>query len=194
MADPELSKEFLIEHYINQNKNRHIISAETGVSPVRIGSLLQKYGIKRYSAQRHGLMLHPLNIVWCGMKERCFNKNADNYKWYGGNGITVCDEWLNFKSFYDWAMTHGWERGLTLDRIDGKRGYYPDNCRFITPKQQCRNRRTNKPISVKGITMLQCEWEEKLGFPRKSITKWKHRHGMEYVIQRLEEALENDDD
>ena len=184
---PKLSKEYLEENYLRLGKTRYQISAETGVSPEAIGSMLQKYGIKRYSVQRHGLVTHPLNIMWCGMKERCHNKNADNYKWYGGRGITVCDEWQEFKPFYDWAMKNGWEPGLSIDRIDVNKPYSPENCRFVTMKKQFRNRRSNVQIEVDGERHLQCEWEELLGLRNKIIAEWKHRNGMDYVVNRIRE-------
>ena len=183
----KLSKEFLEEHYIRQGKTRYQISDETGVSPTVIGSLLQKYGLKRYSVKRHGLVNHPLNTVWSGMKERCQNPNADNYQWYGGRGITVCQEWQTFKPFYDWAVSNGWHPGLSIDRIDVNRPYEPDNCRFVTMKKQFRNRRSNKPITVDGETHLQCEWEELLGLRKKVISKWKYLYGEEYVVNRIRE-------
>ena len=125
------------------------------------------------------------------MKERCNNPNADNYKWYGAKGISICDEWNNFEPFYNWAVSHGWRGGLTIDRIDGSKGYSPDNCRFIDFKSQCRNRRTNVYITVDGETHLQCEWEELLGLRRKAIAKWKYTHGDEYVIDQLRKAKES---
>lgn len=182
MSTRELSPEYLKYHYIDLRKNRYQISKETGVSPSRIGSLLQQYGIKRYSVERHGLCTHPLNIMWQGIKERCTNPAATNFKWYGGRGITLCNEWNNFCSFYDWAINHGWKEGLSIDRIDNSKGYSPDNCRFISHREQCRNRRSNVLITVDGVTHLQCEWEEILGLNKKRIAKWKHRHGEEYVI------------
>ena len=189
MGQHELSKEFLTEQYINQGKTRYVISAETGVSAERIGSLLQQYGIKRYSVTRHGLSAHPLNAIWNGMKERCNNPNADNYKWYGALGVKVCEEWLEFMPFYEWAIVNNWHDGLTVDRIDYSKDYSPDNCRLITMKQQCRNRRSNVYITVDGITHLQCEWEEILGLRNKIISKWKNRRGIDYVIDRLRQEM-----
>lgn len=186
----ELSKEYLQRHYIELGKNRYQISEETGVSPSRIGSLLQFYGIRRYTITRHGMCDHPLNIMWCGMKERCNNPNADNYKWYGGAGIKICPEWNNdFLAFYNWAVSNGWSNGLSIDRIDNTKGYSPDNCRFVTHRKQCRNRRTNVPITVDGETHLQCEWNELLGLNIHTIAKWKNRRGMDYVINQIRNRL-----
>ena len=185
----KLSREYLYHHYIDLGKTRYQISDETGVSPTEIGSMLQNYGIRRYSVTRHGMCNHPLNIMWCGMKERCSNPNADNYQWYGGAGISVCDEWKEFLPFYHWAISHGWHDGLSIDRIDYTKDYSPYNCRFITHQNQCRNRRSNVFINVDGEKHLQCEWEEILGLPKKIIAKWKSRHGIDYVVNRIRKEL-----
>lgn len=89
--------------------------------------------------RRHGLagryFEHPLYAIWCGIKSRCLNPNSRGYqKWYGSKGITVCDEWRDDPAeFISWAVSHGWEPGLHIDRVDGKKGYSPDNCRCVTP-------------------------------------------------------------
>ena len=159
----KLSKEYLQHHYIDLGKNRYQISAETGASPSQIGSMLQYYGIKRYSVKRHGLSTHPLNTIWCGMKERCNNPNADNYKWYGGNGISVCDEWNEFKQFYDWAMRNGWRDGLSIDRIDNSKGYSPDNCRWANMTTQSNNRRNTVRLTFEGENHSLAEWSRITG-------------------------------
>lgn len=187
MRAPTLDKEWLQRQYITNRRTRYSISDETGLTPSRIGALLQKYGITRYSVKRHGLSKHPLNVIWCGIKERCTNPNAHNYKWYGAEGVTICDEWMEFLPFYEWAINNGWEPGLTVDRIDGTKGYSPGNCRLASAQQQCRNRRSNVSINIDGEEHLQCEWEELLGLRRKVIAKWKHKHGIDYVIKRLRE-------
>lgn len=189
MRVPEISRDDLYDAYIVQNKNRYQISKETGVDPTRIGTLLQKYGIHRKPVERHGLSKHPLNAVWCGMKERCTNPNATNYLWYGGKGITVCDEWMSFLPFYQWATQNGWHEGLTVDRIDCDKGYSPANCRLVPLKDQFRNRSSNVYITVDGVTKLQCEWTELLGLKSSQIAKWKKRHDLDYVVCRLRKMM-----
>ena len=192
MREPELSSDYLREQYVDLGKTRTQISLETGVDPVRIGTLLQKYGIKRYTVQRHGLCTHPLYVMWCGMNERCNNPNAGNYKWYGGKGIGICEEWRDFLTFYRWALANGWKKGLSLDRINGLKNYSPENCRFVSHQQQCRNRVSNRPVTVNGVTLLQCEWEERLGLSSGMIAKWKSRHDMEYAVNRIREGLQRE--
>ena len=83
--------------------------------------------------------------IWRAMKTRCYNLNAQNYKDYGGRGITICPEWLHdFVAFRDWALSHGYRDDLSIDRIDNDKGYSPDNCRWATAKEQRANQRSNK--------------------------------------------------
>ena len=79
---------------------------------------------------------------WKGMKRRCYNKNFSQYKDYGGRGITMCEEWLySFRSFYDWAISHGFSEELEIDRIDNDGNYEPNNCRWVTHKVNANNRK-----------------------------------------------------
>lgn len=190
----ELDRERLYIEYIVNGKSRGQISKEYGLTYTTVSSRLQTYNIRRNKApEKHGLCKHPLNIIWCGMKERCNNPNSENYKWYGGRGIRVCEEWNNnFYSFYTWAINNGWEKGLELDRQDNMKDYCPENCKWITHKQQCRNRRSNVCIEINGISLLMCEWEERFNLRKKSLTKMKYRHGEEYMINHIKGLLENE--
>jgi transcriptional regulator with XRE-family HTH domain len=80
--------------------------------------------------------------IWKGMRQRCYWPKHSSYKYYGAKGITVCDEWrASFAAFYEWAITHGYQEHLTLDRIDPYGNYGPDNCRWATYKEQAQNKR-----------------------------------------------------
>lgn len=79
------------------------------------------------------------------MKQRCYDPGAENFKNYGGRGIKVCDEWLHdFAEFQKWAVSHGYQDDLTIDRIDNDKGYGPDNCRWATRHEQRINQRPPK--------------------------------------------------
>ena len=76
-----------------------------------------------------------------GMMERCTNPNCVGYKRYGARGITVCQEWIDSpQAFVDWALANGFSPELQIDRIDNDKGYSPDNCRWVTARENIRNR------------------------------------------------------
>lgn len=86
--------------------------------------------VQRYKRYRfHGQSRTRLHSVWTNMRERCSNPDSEKYPRYGGRGITVCDEWNNFRTFAAWAQANGYAEGLAIDRINNDRGYSPDNCR-----------------------------------------------------------------
>lgn len=75
----------------------------------------------------------PLYRTWRGIKDRCLNPNSTGYKWYGGRGITVCDEWANdFGAFRAWALANGYSEELSIDRINNDGNYEPGNCQWLT--------------------------------------------------------------
>lgn len=88
------------------------------------------------------LSAHPLYSVASSMRDRCDNPNSPDFHWYGGRGITVCDEWRRSRrAFIAWALANGWRPGLQIDRIDNDGPYSPGNCRFVSPAANSANRR-----------------------------------------------------
>lgn len=101
----------------------------------------------------HGGSYTRLYNIWEGMKRRCQNPNSESYVWYGAKGITVCEEWQQYKPFEQWALTNGYADELSIDRIDNDKGYCPDNCRWETSTGQARNHgiRSDNNSGHKGI-------------------------------------------
>lgn len=119
---------------------------------------------------KHGKRNTRLYRIWLQMKNRCYNKRSDRYKDYGGRGIVVCVEWRNsFELFYDWSMSHGYSDELTIDRIDNDGNYEPSNCRWVTIKEQSRNTRNNRSLTLNGETHCLIEWAEITGLGRQCI-------------------------
>ena len=106
----------------------------------------------------------PLHNRWREMLKRCYSSGTKAYKKYGARGIQVCEEWrTSYITFKKWALDNGYEKGLSIDRIDNDGDYCPGNCRFATPKEQARNRRSSRFITYKGETKTVAEWAENTG-------------------------------
>lgn len=103
------------------------------------------------------------------MKQRCRNENRPDYKYYGLKGIDYCEEWEKYEKFRDWALSNGYKYGLTIDRKDFTKGYYPDNCRFITLAEQQRNKSNNLNFTYMGRTKTLSEWAREYNTPFKTL-------------------------
>ena len=127
---------------------------------------------KNFSHKMTGTRIYS---IWQAMKSRCYYEKSEIFKYYGGRGIKVCDEWKNsFISFYEWSMKNGYdenaERGqCTIDRIDVNGNYEPNNCRWATIKQQANNTRRNHFIEYNGKTQTVSQWANELGVEPDSI-------------------------
>ena len=90
---------------------------------------------------KHGMEGTRTYKSWSSMKDRCLNRNCPKYKNWGGRGITVCKKWMNFENFYKDMGER--PKDKSLDRIKNNLGYYKENCKWSTPKEQAKNRRNN---------------------------------------------------
>lgn len=136
----------------------------------------------------HGLSSTPMYHVWTCMKGRCYCKSNKSYKNYGARGIGVCKEWMeSYMTFYEWAMSTGYKKGLTIERIDNNKGYSPDNCRWASKAEQSRNRRNVICVSHNGEAKCLAEWSREVGINRSTI-KSRLKTGM-----TIDEAFEKTD-
>jgi hypothetical protein len=124
----------------------------------------------------------PLYQVWQSMKQRCFNENDHSYKNYGGRGIAICDEWLDFLAFREWSYANGYQKGLSIDRINNDEGYNPGNCRWTTQKVQCNNKRTVHWITYNGETKTLSEWAASLGLKPHSLLGRLSKYPVEVAL------------
>lgn len=133
---------------------------------------------------KHGGYKTRLFRIWKNMHQRCSNKGVQYYKHYGGRGIKVCPEWTtDFNTFRDWALTHGYNDTLTIDRINVDADYCPENCRWITHREQCRNRRNKLFVSYKGENVRLIDLCEKFGITYHSAwQKLKKGVSVEQII------------
>lgn len=120
---------------------------------------------KNNSYAKHGQSRTRIYRIWQLMKDRCSNVNRDRYKDYGGRGITYCKEWVDFKCFYSWAIDNGYKENLTIDRINVNGNYEPNNCRWITNKEQQNNKRYHHLFLFNGEIKNLAQWGEETGLP-----------------------------
>jgi hypothetical protein len=106
---------------------------------------------------------------WKSMIERCFSKMASNYKDYGGRNppITVCERWSNKRNGFINFLTDMGERpeGLNLDRINNNLGYFKENCRWVSPKANGRNKRNNRNYIFNNKKQCISAWAEEYNIP-----------------------------
>lgn len=110
----------------------------------------------------HGRLPRKLHAAWLAMKNRCGLKKETqwSYRFYAGKGIRVCEEWLDFTVFRDWALANGWEEGLELDRKESDKNYTPDNCRWVTHKENMRNVDQVVYLDAFGESKISTQWAE----------------------------------
>lgn len=90
--------------------------------------------------KRNGMSSHPLYVKFEGILKRCYYPKNPSYRWYGAKGIGVCREWKgNPLLFLEWGLMNGWKHGLQIDRVDSTKDYSPDNCRFVTARENTLN-------------------------------------------------------
>ena len=134
-------------------------------------------------ADREKRLLHT---VWKNMIGRCMVPGHPNRKRYGDRGISVCEEWLEFAPFYEWAIDNGYRQGLTIDREDNDGNYCPENCRWVTPKVNANNRSNNVLVEFNGTTKTVQEWANHVGVTHQAMSdrlksnKWTLEEALTY--------------
>lgn len=115
----------------------------------------------------HGMCNTRTYKTWESMLKRCRSKNDPSFLRYGAVGITVCQEWLSFSRF----LSDMGERpiGATIDRIENSKGYHKGNCRWLSLSGQCRNRTSNRILTINGVSKCLVEWSEESGIDQDTI-------------------------
>ncbi len=111
----------------------------------------------------HGMKYTREYRIWDGMKKRCLKQSSPSYKNYGAKGVFICEKWMRFQGFFE---DMGYSNGMCLDRIDNTKGYSKENCRWVTYKQNNRNKTNN--VLVDGKTLA--EWSEINGLSQQVIS------------------------
>lgn len=115
----------------------------------------------------------PTFVVWHSMLGRCRNPKHLSYENYGGRGIKVCERWESFASFLEDMGDR--PKGMTLDRLDNNGDYCPQNCRWISMKENSNNRRNNRLLTLHGKTHTVAQWAALTGLPEGTIRARLHR-------------------
>jgi hypothetical protein len=141
--------------------------AELSTNEIRTGNT-KSCGC-RIGILKHGLADSPEYKVWIAMKMRCLNKKDAAYLDYGGRGITVCDAWRDsFEAFIN-DMGRRPSSSLMLERIDNEKGYEKGNCKWATPLEQGRNRRSNHLVTFNGESLAIAEWADRLHISQQAL-------------------------
>lgn len=117
----------------------------------------------------HGLSNHKLFKVHEEMLRRCYNSNHKEFHRYGGRGITVCEEWKDFLTFYNWAIQNGYQDGLTIERINNNGNYCPENCIWSDRLTQANNTVNTRYIEYQNKFYTITKLSKLLGIKRGTI-------------------------
>lgn len=137
----------------------------------------------RYNERKNTVGLNSVEYellynVWRNMVRRCEDEDSERYYTYGARGVRVCEEWHNFRAYAKWAVDSGWKCGLSIERKNLNGGYCPENCAFITMKEQAVNKTSNIRLVIKGENKCLSEWCREFDFPFK--TAWSRYHRLGY--------------
>ena len=153
---------------------RKYFGVKTGVFPhycVKSG-WYKGWKVEAGDTPYHGMYNTSLYKSWAAMKTRCTNPNIPQWDDYGGRGIKICEAWMEFIPFMEWAKTHGHKEGLTIERIDVNGDYCPENCRWITRAEQALNTRRSRKITLGNVEKTLGEWSNEYSVSRATV---KHR-------------------
>lgn len=133
-----------------------------------------------------------LQKIFQGMCSRCYNENNKDYNTYGEKGVRICKEWLNDPlEFEDWALNGGYQDGLTIDRINSDKDYCPENCRWISLKDNAKYKSTTSLINVNGEIHTGRDWAKNLGLGVNRINTYVREYGIDNTVEFIKRYIEN---
>jgi hypothetical protein len=149
---------------------------ETDLASIRRKRAVISCGCARAS---HGMSRTPTYYSWEAMVQR--GTNAANKPHYAKRGIGICERWKSFSNF----LADMGERpaGMSIERIDNSKGYYPENCKWAGAKEQARNKETTPHIMFRGVLRKRIELAEEFGISTKTL-RYRLTHGWD-----IEKAL-----
>lgn len=164
-----------------------------------MSSYLQRHKIKHKEGRpkgvnnplyKHGHCNTRLYKIWQNMRNRCHNSDTPDYKYYGGRGIKICESWNTYTVFEQWAMGNGYSDILTLDRVDVNGNYCPNNCRWVTRKEQSNNKRNLRIIEYQGKMKTLTQWSEILNIPLATLHRYlKSEKTLEKAVAKFQRRV-----
>lgn len=140
--------------------NRHTTSC---------GCLMKERVRETQTKHGHNIGRRPSGTytTWRNLLSRCQNLKDKRFNNYGKRGIKVCERWLKFENFLEDMGEK--PKGLSLDRIENDKGYYKENCRWATPKEQSNNRRNNHILTFDGKIQNLGQFANEFGIKRATL-------------------------
>lgn len=175
----------------NCGKITTVVAADVKSGKTRSCGCLHDECIKQRATKfQHLVHEHKrLYSIYNGIKKRCYNPNENRYKDYGGRGIVMGNEWLNptngFDNFVEWSLNNGYTEEMTIERIDVNGDYRPENCKWITSKEQAFNKRDTRWVDYKGEHVQLIVLCERLGVTYDTVHDRIYKRGWS-----VEEAIE----
>jgi len=129
---------------------------------------------------KHGKSKSQIWSIHRSMMDRCYLETSHAYSRYGGRGIDVCERWHDFENFY--ADMGNKPKGMSLERVDNNKGYFPDNVRWANSKDQANNRRSNVMLELNGKIQTMQQWCDELGL--RIGTVWARLNVYGYSVEK----------
>lgn len=150
------------------------------------------YGSKKPQIINWAWQNQRLQELFAKIKQRCYNPNSKDYRWYGAKGIEICKEWINYPPAFEvWALGNGYKPGLTIDRVDPTKDYCPENCRWVPLEENSRRSGRVNWITVDGLTLTGKQWAKRLGVGKNLINKYIREKGLNFAIDFIKNKLQN---
>ena len=167
-----------------RNRIKYVCLCDCGNESIVFGEPLRRGHTKSCGCDKsikmtkHGMHGTPTYRSWDKMIQRCTNPNNEAYCYYGGRGIGVCDDWLDFSKFF---MDMGVRpKGTTIERLDSNSWYCKENCKWATRLDQNNNTRRNVFYAHNGTYKTLAAWCREFGLEYNAIYQKITRGGQTF--------------